>query len=97
MKQDYEKATLWLSKAAMAGNARAMYNLGVLYAGGLGVTKNEAQALNWYEQAVAGGEWMALLAISMAYREGNLGLPQDTEKADEFYRKFIEAQVQKKQ
>ena len=49
--QDYAKALEWYEKAAAAGNADAMVNLGALYANGQGVTQDYAKALDWSSKA----------------------------------------------
>ena len=41
--QDYTQARQWYEKAAAAGNAQAMYNLGWLYEHGQGVARDNAQ------------------------------------------------------
>lgn len=42
-------------KAAQAGDRNAQYNLAYIYEKGLGVPKNEAKALELYQQAAAQG------------------------------------------
>ena len=49
-------ARRWYEKAAAAGNASAMNNLGTLYDGGRGVRQDYAEARRWYEKAAAGNE-----------------------------------------
>ena len=43
----------WYEKAAAQGDAKAQYNLGVLYGNGQGVPKNNAKARAWWEKAAA--------------------------------------------
>ena len=38
-------------QAAEQGNAKAQYNLGVMYDKGLGVRQDDAQAVQWYRRA----------------------------------------------
>jgi TPR repeat protein len=47
---DYKQAAGWYQRAAEAGVGRAAYNLGVLYAQGLGVSQDALQARHWFEQ-----------------------------------------------
>lgn len=49
-----EKIARW-QKEAQAGDADAKYNLAYIYENGLGVPKNEAKALELYQQAADGG------------------------------------------
>lgn len=48
---DYALAMAWFKKAADKGNDRARINLGYMYEEGLGVAKDEVQALNLYREA----------------------------------------------
>jgi TPR repeat protein len=45
----------WYQKAAGVGNGTAMYNIGVLWEGGLGVAQDRNQAIDWYRKAAAAG------------------------------------------
>ena len=45
----------WYRKAAEQGNAKAQYNLGWMYANGLGVAKDEVEAYKWWLLAGAQG------------------------------------------
>lgn len=49
------KARLLLQKAAEAGNAEAMYNLGVLYQTGRGGTWDPTEARRWLQEAAEAG------------------------------------------
>ena len=54
--QDYAKAREWYEKAAAAGDAVAMSQLGLLYDNGQGVAQDYAKAREWYEKAAAKGD-----------------------------------------
>ena len=56
---DYAEARKWYEKAAAAGNANAMNNLGDLYFNGNGVPEDYAEARKWYEKAAAAGNEVA--------------------------------------
>ena len=49
----YMKASDGLRRLASAGNGKAMYVLGVMYAFGRGVVQNKEEARSWLTQAVA--------------------------------------------
>ena len=51
-KENYAEAVKWFRKAADQGYARGLYNLGVLYENGQGVTKNYQTAKEWYQKAL---------------------------------------------
>ena len=55
---DPELACHWWTKAAMAGNVTAMYNLGLLYNGDLSRTfkRDNDQAVYWLIKAIKGGD-----------------------------------------
>jgi hypothetical protein len=72
-----------------------MLNLGNMYEKGWGVKQDDAAALAWYQKSAAAGYWQAMGNISQAYRDGTLGLEQNKEKADEWYRKYLEAQLKR--
>jgi TPR repeat protein len=53
----------WYRRAAEAGNDTAMYNIGVLWEGGLGVAQDRYQAITWYRKAAAAGNEPAKAAL----------------------------------
>ena len=59
-----ERAVYWLTRAAAQGQADAMQWLGQLYARGLGVAQDEAQAIDWIMQAAQHGHLIALRQVA---------------------------------
>jgi TPR repeat protein len=55
-KQDDQGPIARLRKAAEQGEAAAQYHLGVQYANGRGVRKNEKEAAHWYRKALSKGD-----------------------------------------
>ena len=53
---DYVKSVKWLWKAADQGDARAQYNLGVMYANGKGVTQSDSEAAKLFRLAADQGD-----------------------------------------
>jgi len=53
---DLQQALEWYRKAAEQGHAAAQFNLGMMYAQGRGVPRDDAEALNWIRQAAEGGD-----------------------------------------
>lgn len=53
---DPEKSVYWFQKAADAGDATAMYNLGLHYAKGHGVKRDFVQAAEWMQMAADAGD-----------------------------------------
>ncbi|HIU33505.1 MAG TPA: sel1 repeat family protein, partial [Candidatus Pullichristensenella excrementigallinarum] len=54
--RDDKTAVSWYQKAADAGNATAMSNLGYCYENGYGVEQNYEMALEWYQKALNAGK-----------------------------------------
>ena len=50
---DYAEALVWSRKLAELGYSSGQYNLGVMYAEGLGVPKDRTQALAWLQKAAS--------------------------------------------
>jgi TPR repeat protein len=63
-----------------------MTSIGVLYARGWGVQKDDAKAREWYEKAAAKNETIAMFNLGGFYESGR-GIPQDYDKAREWYEK----------
>ena len=61
-----------------------MFNLGLLYANGQGVTQDYAKAREWFEKAAAEGDADAMNNLGILYHNGQ-GVPQDDAKAREWY------------
>ena len=52
------------------GHAIAQYNLGVRYGNGVGVLKDEVEALRWYRLAAEQGDTTAQLSLGVSYASG---------------------------
>src|SRR5206468_11762909 len=50
---NYKSASQWFRKAAERGVADSQYNLGILYARGIGVEQNLAESYKWFSLAAA--------------------------------------------
>jgi TPR repeat protein len=61
--KDLAEAARWYRKAADAGDARGMNNLGGMYEYGAGVSKNVAEAVRWYRKAADLGDEYAKAAL----------------------------------
>jgi TPR repeat protein len=58
-----------LNTQAAQGNASAQYEIGWLYAMGLGVPKDKAMAQHWWERAAALGDVRTQVALGVLYRD----------------------------
>jgi TPR repeat protein len=79
----------WYRKAAEQGLADAQHALGVCYANGLGVAKDEAEAVKWYRKAAEQGNASAQGAIGRCYANGR-GVVKNESEAAKWYSKAAE-------
>jgi len=84
--QDYASAASWFHAAAAQGNVAAEYNLGVLYAGGLGVPRNQSEAVNWYRSAADQNHPGAQFNLAIANAQG-VGTKRDLAAAARWYQR----------
>jgi TPR repeat protein len=87
--QDYTNAMSWSTKAANKGNATGLYNIGYLYANGLGVTKDDKTAFTWIQKAAVKGDKIAMATLADFYDKGE-GTAKDPIKAAEWKKKAEE-------
>jgi hypothetical protein len=81
---DYTTAFQEWWPLAQAGDAKAQFNLGLMYEKGRGVSQDYAQALTWYRRAAAQGNVLAQVNLGVTYEEGQ-GVPQDYQQAYFWY------------
>ena len=81
---DYRLAAGLFYPLAEKGDARAQYNLGLLYASGLGVTQDYHAALKWHRMAAKQGHAGAQNELAQMYTNGQ-GVPQDYVRAYMWY------------
>jgi len=72
--------------AAEEGHADSQYNVGLMYEQGIGVEKDEKEAVAWYGQSAAQGNSAAQYNLGVLYENGR-GTEIDYAKANEWYRK----------
>jgi TPR repeat protein len=82
----YAEAMAWYRKAADAGNARALSNIGTLFDEGSGVAEDDVEAVAWYRKAADLGFSAAMLNLGIMYEEGT-GVDMDPAEAARWYRK----------
>jgi TPR repeat protein len=68
LKGDNETALQVFRPLAESGNKDAQYHLGYMYQTGTGVTKNESEALRWYEKAAKQGHNSASIQARVVSR-----------------------------
>ena len=78
--KDYQRAYREWKVAAEAGQAEAQFDLGVLYAQGLGVSRDLTVAATWYRKSAEQGNAEAQFALGQMYARG-WGVPRDESDA----------------
>ena len=78
---DYQHAIQYWAPLALAGDAAAQFNLGLLLHSGAGGKQDEKAALEWYRRAAENGHPLAQSYLAAGYQEGWFGLPKDPERA----------------
>lgn len=68
--KDYKTALYFLSLFAANGDARANYNLGIMYREGLGVGQNDVEALAHFIAAAENGHMLSKYAVARAFLRG---------------------------
>jgi TPR repeat protein len=83
---DYGTAFHFIQPLAEQGDAEAQYKLGTMYAYGLFVPKNDAEAIKWFQKAADQGIPEAQLNLGLLYYNGQ-GVPQDYAEVVKWFRK----------
>jgi TPR repeat protein len=78
--RDYDKAYMWLKKAAEGGNRTAMFDLAMLIRMGQGKEKSESESLKWMIKAAEADVVGAQTSLIQAYSTGE-GAPQNSAEA----------------
>lgn len=73
VKQNYEAAVFWYSRAAESGHVPAQVALGECYADGLGVGYDWEHAMYWSMKAAKAGHTMAMYFVGWLYMVGENG------------------------
>jgi TPR repeat protein len=71
---------VYVQRAAKQGNARAQFDLGIMYAKGEGVAKSERAAFNWIHKAARNGHVEAKFYMGLSFAQG-IGVRQQPELA----------------
>lgn len=73
-------------ESADEGHADSQFNVALMFEKGLGVEKDEKEAVVWYGKSAAQGNSLAQFNLGVMYENGR-GSKVDFEKANEWYRK----------
>ena len=89
---DYTRAAHLLHPFAEKGDARAQFHLGPMYAKGLGVSEDFAEAVKWYRKAADQGNAVGQANLSLMYAKG-LGVPQNDQESNKWFKKAFDQQL----
>ena len=79
-RNDYATALREFRVAALRGEAEAQWRLGLMYATGRGVTKDETLAVTWFRKSAEQGDARGQFLMAHMYQRG-LGVKQDESTA----------------
>ena len=85
--QEYSRKFAEYKQAASAGKADAQYSLAVAYEYGMGVSKNEAVALQWYQKSAQQNYVNAQSRLGLAYAKGQLGVKTNIHVSNDWFDK----------
>ena len=74
------KRLRWTRRAAEQGDVTGQFNMGTIYAGGLGVERDYAEAAEWFARAAEQDDAASRFNLGVLYARG-LGVPRDDEEA----------------
>lgn len=74
--------------SADEGNSNSQFNLALMYEQGIGVTKNEEEALRWYLKAALQGNSNAQYNLAVLYENGR-GCEVNFKEAHRWYREAV--------
>ena len=90
--KDWATAFPLVKLLAENGDRGSELRLGAMYSNGFGVSRDDAQAVLWYQKAAAAGESAAAFNMGVRYQFGR-GVPQDDAQAVSWYRKAADAGI----
>jgi TPR repeat protein len=84
LQRDQSEAVRWFRSAAEQGNLKAMHNLAIAYAQGLGVAPDPVTAVRWFTRAAEQGYRDSQFDLAVLYERG-MGVPQSGVAALKWY------------
>lgn len=89
LRGDFPTALRTWRPLAKSGNVKAQFNVGLMYENGMGVPKDDAEAVKWYRRAAEQGLAEAQTNLGSMYETGK-GVPQDDAEAVKWHRRAAE-------
>lgn len=85
----WDSESIALLRRAENGDATAQNNLGYRYSNGIGVPKNNVEAIRWYRRAAEQGDATAQYNLGVHFQNG-AGVRRDNSEAEKWYKKAAE-------
>jgi localization factor PodJL len=82
--KDLNQARIWYERAALNGNRKAMHNLAVLHAEGIGVAQSFPEAAKWFKRGAEAGLTDSQFNLAVLYERG-LGLGRNPVEAAKWF------------
>lgn len=82
--RDPVQARVWYEKAALNGNRKAMHNLAVLHAEGVGTPRNLSEAAKWFQRGAEFGLTDSQYNLGVLY-EGGMGVAKNPSEAAKWF------------
>jgi TPR repeat protein len=89
LRADMKEGAIWLKKAAKQGHAIALYKLGFMYSGGIGVDKDQQESSKWFLKSAAQGYDRAQFSVGVIFLHGE-GVKEDKKEALQWFLKAAE-------
>jgi TPR repeat protein len=90
--REMDKAGKWLTDAAKQGLGEANLNLGYMYDKGLGLPRNDYEALKYYKKAAEQKVPQAYINIGLLYERGE-GVKENPTEAAKWFQKAVDANL----
>jgi tetratricopeptide (TPR) repeat protein len=85
-RNDLEQAKVWYKRAVALGSSWAMNRMGMMFRDGLGVTRNDVEAVKLFQAAAAKGNEYAMANLGIMYQTGR-GIAVNVVEAERLYDK----------
>lgn len=93
-KTQTSQKVMYAKRAAAQGNARAQFDLGLMYAKGEGVVKNEKLAFNYFHKAARNNHAEAKFYMGLSFSQGR-GVKKQSQLARYWFKLAVKAGHQK--
>ena len=90
VREQVSQKFIYARRAAVKGNVRAQFDLGLMYARGEGVRKNERLAFKWFHKAARNNHVEAKFYMGLSFAQGR-GVRKQTQLARYWFKQAVKA------